>query len=60
VKGCLVQVRGLDSSQVSAVAMGEDKPVTKPENCIGSARTASLIVCLQPGRRVEIEVSRTR
>lgn len=60
VKDYLVQVRGLDSSKVRAVAMGEDKPVTKPEDCTGTAQTTRLIACLQPDRRVEIEVSGTR
>jgi len=60
VKNYLVQVRGLDSSKVRAVAMGKDKPVTKAEDCVGTAQTAKLIACLQPDRRVEIEVTGTR
>jgi OmpA-OmpF porin, OOP family len=60
VKSYLVQVRGLDSSKVAAVGRGEDKPVTKPEDCKGNAQTGKLVACLQPDRRVEIEVSGTR
>lgn len=60
VKEYLVQVRGLDSSKVSAVGRGEEKPVTNAEDCKGTAQTTKLIACLQPDRRVEIEVSGTR
>ena len=60
VKEYLVQVRGLPPSKVAAVGMGEGKPVTSAEDCKGNAQTAKLISCLQPDRRVEIEVSGTR
>lgn len=60
VKNYLMQVRGLDGSKISAVGLGEDKPLTKPEDCKGNAQTSKLIACLQPDRRVEIEVSGTR
>ncbi len=60
VKDYLVQVRGLSSSKVSAVGKGEDTPVTAAVDCKGTAQTAKLIACLQPDRRVEIEVSGTR
>ena len=60
VKNYLVQARGLDGSKISAVGLGEEKPLTKLEDCKGNAQTAKLIACLQPDRRVEIEVSGTR
>ena len=60
VKNYLMQVRGLDGSKISAVGLGENKPLTKPGDCKGNAQTSKLIACLQPDRRVEIEVSGTR
>jgi OOP family OmpA-OmpF porin len=60
VKEYLVQTRGLSSSKISAVGKGEETPVTKAGDCKGTAQTAKLIACLQPDRRVEIEVSGTR
>ena len=60
VKSYLVQVRSLDGSKISAVGLGEEKPLTKPGNCKGNGQTSKLIACLQPDRRVEIEVSGTR
>jgi OmpA-OmpF porin, OOP family len=35
---------------------GED-PVTKPHDCPGRERTPRLIACLQPDRRVDVEVT---
>lgn len=60
VRDYLVQVGGLAAGKVTAVGMGEGKPLTKAEDCKGTAQTAKLIACLQPDRRVEVEVSGTR
>lgn len=60
VKDYLVRTRGLDAGKVSAVGMGESQPVTKAQDCRGDQRNAKLVACLQPDRRVEIEVSGTR
>ena len=38
---------------------GESQPVTKAEDCAGP-KSAKVIACLQPDRRVEIEVIGTR
>jgi hypothetical protein len=35
-------------------------PVTKPGDCVGSKPTAKLIACLQPDRRVDVEVTGTK
>lgn len=59
VKSYLIS-SGVDSSKISATAKGESQPVTKAEDCIGSQATAKLIACLQPDRRVVVEVSGTR
>ena len=60
VKGYLVRSGKVDASKISAVGKGESAPQTKPEDCKGTAANAKLIACLQPDRRVEIEVVGTR
>ena len=60
VKGYLVGSGKVDASKISAVGKGESAPQTKPEDCKGKAANAKLIACLQPDRRVEIEVVGTR
>ncbi|MDO9131842.1 OmpA family protein [Hydrogenophaga sp.] len=59
VKNYLVTNGRLDSSKISAVGKGESMPVTKPEDCKGNTRTAALVACLQPDRRVDVEVTGT-
>lgn len=56
----LVARGGIDATKISVVGKGESAPVTKPQDCKGSKPTASLIACLQPDRRVEVEVTGTR
>ena len=60
VKNYLVTSGGIDAAKISAKGMGENKPITKPEDCKGHKPTKALISCLQPDRRVEIEVVGTR
>jgi OOP family OmpA-OmpF porin len=60
VKAYLVTSGGLDASKISAIGKGESTPVTKAEDCKGSQPGARLITCLQPDRRVEVEVTGTR
>jgi OOP family OmpA-OmpF porin len=60
VKDYLVSADGIEGSRINAVAKGESDPVTKAEDCKGSKPSARLIACLQPDRRVEIEVTGTR
>jgi OOP family OmpA-OmpF porin len=60
VKNYLVTQGKVDPAKIKAVGMSESTPVTKPEDCKGTAQSATLIACLQPDRRVEIEVSGTR
>ncbi len=52
VRDLLVQ-QGIDAAVVRAHGMGKRQPVTE---CPGMQRTDALIACLQPNRRVEIEV----
>ena len=60
VKNYLVSAGGVDSSKISAVGRGETNPVTKPEDCKGNKATKALIACLQPDRRVDVEVTGER
>jgi OOP family OmpA-OmpF porin len=60
VKHHLVTVGQLNGSKIVAKGQGETQPVTKPEDCQGQQRTPALVACLQPDRRVEVEVTGTR
>ena len=60
VKAYLVSTGRVDGARIIAVGMGEGAPATKTDGCKGNAAKAALIACLQPDRRVEIEVSGTR
>ena len=60
VKAYLVTQGRLDPAKLQAVGKGEAAPVTQAETCRGQRQSAALIACLQPDRRVEIEVSGTR
>jgi OOP family OmpA-OmpF porin len=60
VKAYLVSSGGFPASKVNAVGKGETSPATQPGTCIGNKPTPKLITCLQPDRRVEIEVVGTR
>lgn len=58
VKAYLVSVGGIEANKISAVGKGESTPLTKQDDCKGSQ--AQLIVCFQPDRRVDVEVTGTR
>jgi OmpA-OmpF porin, OOP family len=58
VKTYLVS-KGIESSQVQTSGMGETQPVTNAGQCSGTTNS-KLIACLQPDRRVEIEVTGSR
>ncbi|MFZ2986478.1 OmpA family protein, partial [Ideonella sp.] len=60
VKSYLVTSGQVDPAKLAAVGKGETMPVTKPEDCKGNRASPALIACLQPDRRVEIEVIGTR
>jgi OmpA-OmpF porin, OOP family len=47
---------GIPVNKISTEGKGEDNPITKPDDCKGAKATKALIACLQPDRRVEIEV----
>jgi OOP family OmpA-OmpF porin len=60
VKAYLVEPGGVDGARISAVGKGESVPVTKADDCRGTKPDAKLIACLQPDRRVDVEVAKRR
>lgn len=58
VKSYLVS-QGIEAGSVQTSGKGEMQPVTNAADCTGG-KSAALIACLQPDRRVEVEVSGTR
>jgi OmpA-OmpF porin, OOP family len=60
VKQYLSQTGRVDGAKIKTVGVGESSPVTKAADCKGNTANAKLIACLQPDRRVELEVSGTR
>ena len=59
VKAYLVNTAALDAGKVVAEGRGKSDPVTKPGECEGK-RSPKVIACLQPDRRVVIEVRGTQ
>ena len=51
--------KGVEANRVKTEGRGETQPITKAGECLG-AKSAKVIACLQPDRRVEIEVIGTR
>jgi OOP family OmpA-OmpF porin len=60
VKTYLVQSGGIPAGKITARGTDGSDPVTKSGECKGKKATKALIACLQPDRRVEVEVSGTR
>ena len=58
VKEYLV-AKGIEANRVYTEGKGETQPVTG-DTCKGNAKTKALIDCLQPDRRVDIEVIGTK
>ncbi len=59
VKAYLVEPGGVGADRISAVGKSESEPVTKAQDCPGSKPSVKLIACLQPDRRVDVEVTGT-
>jgi OOP family OmpA-OmpF porin len=59
VKTYLVSAGHLEAAKIATVGKSELEPVTLPDDCKGPM-SAPVIACLQPDRRVEIEVAGTR
>ena len=60
VKAYLADAGRINAAKISAVGKGETSPKTQPGDCKGNKANPKLIACLQPDRRVEIEVVGTR
>ncbi len=58
VKAYLVG-KGIEANRVYTEGKGEKQPVTKADQCKG-AKSKKVVDCLQPDRRVEIEVIGTK
>jgi OOP family OmpA-OmpF porin len=56
----LVNAAGIPAGKISAKGVNGADPVTKPGECVGTKVTQALIACLQPDRRVDIEVTGQR
>ena len=55
VKDYLVS-KNVQASRIDAEGRGETQPVTKADDCRG-AKSAKVIACLQPDRRVDVELT---
>jgi OmpA-OmpF porin, OOP family len=60
VKAYLVGKGAIDGSRVKAVGVGESQPTSGTKDCKGNRATPALIACLQPDRRVDVEVTGTK
>jgi OOP family OmpA-OmpF porin len=58
-KAYLVQQKGIPADRIFTEGKGEANPVTG-DTCKGNKKTKALIACLQPDRRVEVEVAAMR
>lgn len=59
VAGYLVRA-GLPANRIAASGLGEADPVTSRGQCQGNAATPALVACLQPDRRVDVQVDGMR
>jgi OOP family OmpA-OmpF porin len=60
VKSYLASTPELRSATINATGNGENKPLTKPGECVGTKATQALRDCLQPDRRVDVEMTGKR
>ena len=60
VKLYLVESAGIPAGKIAAKGVNGSDPVTKPGECKGTKANKQLIACLQPDRRVDVEVDGTR
>jgi len=57
VKHYLVESGRIPADKISAEGKNGSDPVTAPGQCAGTKATPELIACLQPDRRVDVEVT---
>ena len=60
VSSYLVTSGDIPAQKINAKGVNGSDPVTKPGDCVGRKTTPALIACLQPDRRVDIEVTGKR
>ncbi len=60
VSNYLVTTAGIPAAKINARGVNGSEPVTQPGDCKGTKVTPALIACLQPDRRVDIEVTGRR
>ena len=60
VKAYLMESTGIGGEKIVATGVDGANPVTKPGDCKGTKVTKALIACLQPDRRVDLEVRGSR
>lgn len=64
VRDYLVQSAGIPTGKIVTTGVNGADPVTKPDDCVGpkvgKKPSKALIACLQPDRRVEVEVIGTK
>lgn len=60
VKNYLVESAGIPAGKIAARGTDGSDPMTKPGECKGEKATRKPIACLQPDRRVEVEVTGTK
>jgi OOP family OmpA-OmpF porin len=56
----LTDTAGIPAAKIVAKGVNSSDPATQPGDCVGKAATAELIACLQPDRRVDIQVTGAR
>lgn len=60
VKAYLVRAGGFATDKISAVGKGEGTPVTQLADCKANLPILALRACLQPDRRVDVDLTGTR
>jgi OOP family OmpA-OmpF porin len=60
VKNYLVNTSGLSATKITTVGKGSSAPATAEGKCKGIKTSAAVIACLQPDRRVDIDVTGSR
>jgi len=60
VKAYLVETGRIPASKITTAGRNGSNPVTTMTQCPGTVATAELKACLQPDRRVEVEVTATK
>jgi OOP family OmpA-OmpF porin len=60
VKAYLATTPQLQNATIRASSKGQSNPMTQARECVGKKPTKALIACLQPDRRVDVELTGVR